>query len=173
MPEVHASVLPKKILASVPDKRLHAQVSQILVDSAAMAVEAVLARFSTRLEGLTADDARARLAQYGPNVFAKDQRTSLAVLLWHAVINPLVILLAVLATISFATGDSRAGIVMSYDCPERRSEVDPGGQGRQRRGQAQGHDLGHRDRVRDGKPHEKSPSRNWSPATWFNWPPAT
>ena len=34
-------------------------------------------------------------------------------LLWHAVLNPLVILLAVLASISFATGDPRAGIMMS------------------------------------------------------------
>src|SRR6478672_5847013 len=34
-------------------------------------------------------------------------------LLWHAAINPLVVLLVVLATISFATGDARAGIVMT------------------------------------------------------------
>ena len=34
-------------------------------------------------------------------------------LLWHALLNPLVILLAVLATISFATGDPRAAIMMS------------------------------------------------------------
>ena len=34
-------------------------------------------------------------------------------LLAHAVVNPLVILLAVLASISFATGDPRAGTVMS------------------------------------------------------------
>ena len=64
-------------------------------------------------EGLTADEAAARLAEYGPNVLAKDQRAGIGKLLWHAVINPLVILLAVLATISFATGDARAGIVMS------------------------------------------------------------
>ena len=44
---------------------------------------------------------------------AADGRKSLGLLLWHAVINPLVLLLAVLATISFATGDVRAGIVMS------------------------------------------------------------
>ncbi len=113
MPQVHSGILPKKLLASIPDKRPHTQVSQILIDSATIEIEAVFARFSTRPAGLTNDDARARRARYGPNVLAKDQRTSLAVLLWHAVINPLVILLAVLASISFATGDPRAGIVMS------------------------------------------------------------
>ena len=44
---------------------------------------------------------------------AADGRKSIWLLFWHAVINPLVLLLAVLATISFSTGDNRAGIVMS------------------------------------------------------------
>jgi P-type Mg2+ transporter len=73
----------------------------------------VYARLATRPEGLTSDEAGARLAEYGPNVLAKDQRAGFGKLLWHAAINPLVVLLAVLATISFATGDARAGIVMS------------------------------------------------------------
>ena len=57
--------------------------------------------------------AAARLIEYGPNVLAKDQRSGIGKLLWRAAINPLVILLVVLATISFATGDARAGIVIS------------------------------------------------------------
>ena len=110
---VHSGVLPKKLLAAIRDDRPHTQISHILVEAATMEIASVLARFSTRPEGLTSDDARARRAQYGPNVLARDQRTSLGRLLWHAVLNPLVILLAVLASISFATGDPRAGIVMS------------------------------------------------------------
>ncbi|MEX2112218.1 MAG: magnesium-translocating P-type ATPase, partial [Pirellulales bacterium] len=78
-----------------------------------MDVESVFARFSTRPEGLTNGEARIRRARYGPNALAKDERTSLATLLWHAVLNPLVILLAILSSISFATGDPRAGIMMS------------------------------------------------------------
>ena len=73
----------------------------------------VYARLETRPAGLTAKEAAARLAEYGPNVLAKDQRPGIGKLFWHAAINPLVILLAVLASISFATGDARAGIVMS------------------------------------------------------------
>jgi len=72
----------------------------------------VYAQLNTRPLGLTADEPTARLTQHGPNVLARDQRAGLAKLLWRALLNPLVILLAVLATISFATGDFRAGIMM-------------------------------------------------------------
>ena len=46
------------------------------------------------------------------DVAVKDRPPGLLRLLWHAVLNPLVILLAVLATISFATGDLRAAVMM-------------------------------------------------------------
>ena len=52
------------------------------------------------------------LAEHGPNVLARDQRPGPLRLLWRSAINPLVILLAVLATVSFSTGDARAGTVM-------------------------------------------------------------
>ena len=99
MAKVHSGILPKKLLAAIQDDRPDSQVSPILVDSATTEIASVLARFSTRREGLTNDEARARLAQYGPNVLAKDRRPSFARLLWHAVLNPLVILLAILACI--------------------------------------------------------------------------
>ena len=70
-------------------------------------------RLESRATGLSTEEAEARLSEHGPNVVAADGRKSLGLLLWHAVINPLVLLLAVLATISFSTGDARAGIVMS------------------------------------------------------------
>ena len=68
---VHSGVLPKKLLAAIRDDRPHTQISQILVEAATMEIASVLARFSTRPEGLTNDDARARRAQYGPNVLAR------------------------------------------------------------------------------------------------------
>ncbi len=105
--------LPKHLFAAIRREKPQIQVSQAVVDSAALAPVDVYARLETRPDGLTTVEAAARLAKYGPNVLAKDQRAGLGKLLWHAVINPLVILLAVLATISFATGDARAGIMMS------------------------------------------------------------
>ena len=106
-------VIPKHLFAGIRGERPEIRVSQIVVETATMDTAGVYARLATRSEGLRADEVAARRAQYGPNVLAKDQRAGIGKLLWHAVINPLVILLAVLATISFVTGDARAGIVMS------------------------------------------------------------
>jgi P-type Mg2+ transporter len=106
-------VLPKHLFAAIRREKPQIQVSQIVVESAAMVVADVYSRLATRPEGLTSGEAAARLAEHGPNVLAKDQRAGLGKLVYHAAINPLVILLAVLASISFATGDARAGIVMS------------------------------------------------------------
>ena len=108
MSQTKVSTAPTQKVATVPT-----QVSKTLIDSATMEIESVLTKLSTRREGLTSDDARARIAKYGQNELAKDQKTSLVVLLWRAVLNPLVILLAVLAIISFATGDPRAAIMIS------------------------------------------------------------
>lgn len=72
----------------------------------------VYARLDTRPTGLTLAEASERLKRCGPNVLAKDQRAGIGKLLWRAVLNPLILLLAALATISFATGDLRAGLIM-------------------------------------------------------------
>ena len=112
MANIPSAVLPKSVLASNRHKTLAIRVSPMVVESAAMDAAGVYARMDTRPEGLTIDEAAARLARHGPNVLAMDQRAGLGKLLWRAVLNPLVILLAVLATISFATGDSRAGVMM-------------------------------------------------------------
>ena len=113
MPKVHPTVLPKHLFAAIRHDRPRIQVSQIVIASASMDVADVYQRFSTRPEGLTADEAQLRLVEHGPNVLAKDQRAGIGTLLWHAVLNPLVILLAVLASVSVATGDFRAATMMT------------------------------------------------------------
>jgi Mg2+-importing ATPase len=114
MRHVPSAVLPKKVLAANRHEKRPIRVSPIVVESAAMDTAAVYARLQTRPEGLTTDAASTRLAEHGPNVLAKDQRPGVWKLLWHAVLNPLVILLAALATLSFATGDLRAGSMMIF-----------------------------------------------------------
>ncbi len=104
--------LPKHLFAAIRREKPQIKVSQAVIESAVLNAAAVYERLGTRAEGLTAEEAAARLIQYGPNVLAKDQQTGWGKLLWHAVINPLVILLGVLSTISFVTGDARAGIMM-------------------------------------------------------------
>ncbi len=84
-----------------------------LVSAAAIKeITDVLQAHGTSLNGLTEAEAEARLAQYGPNEVGQEKKHEWLHRLWTAVRNPLVILLTVLATISYATGDLRAGTVM-------------------------------------------------------------
>ncbi|MFH1108923.1 MAG: cation-transporting P-type ATPase [Planctomycetota bacterium] len=106
-------LLPKHLFASIRRQQPPIRVAQTVIESAALSLDAVFERLGSRSTGLTTDEAATRLAEYGPNVVAGDARKSVQLLLWHAVRNPLVVLLTVLATISFATGDARAGTVMS------------------------------------------------------------
>jgi Mg2+-importing ATPase len=62
---------------------------------------------------LSEGEAASRWAEVGPNVVAANKHRSWPWRLLTATRNPLVILLTVLATISFATGDARAGSVMT------------------------------------------------------------
>jgi Mg2+-importing ATPase len=109
----HHQVLPKHLFAAIRQQKPQIEVSRAVVESAALDAAGVYTRLATRSAGLATDEAAKRLAEHGPNVLAKDRRPGLGKLLWNAVVNPLVILLLVLAAVSFATGDVRAGVVMS------------------------------------------------------------
>src|SRR5678816_2229464 len=106
------TVLPKRVLAGARGDKSTIRVSPLLLETAVIDPAAVFARLSTHPEGLPSGEAAARLAEHGPNVLPRDERPSLARLLWRSVINPLVLLLAVLATVSIATGDARAATMM-------------------------------------------------------------
>lgn len=60
-----------------------------------MDVAALYEQFASRPEGLSAGQAQVRLKKHGPNVLAQDQRPGIATILFHSVLNPIVILLAV------------------------------------------------------------------------------
>lgn len=105
--------LPKKLLSALRRHPGPIRVSPILLEVATLPVEAVYDRLKTSPQGLTSDEAASRLTENGPNVVAAEGRKGVWLLLWHAFINPLVLLLAVLATISVATGDLRSAVVMS------------------------------------------------------------
>ena len=55
---------------------------------------AIFQKFETRREGLYEAEASERLVEFGPNVFAKDQRAGIGVLIWHAVFLPCFCLLS-------------------------------------------------------------------------------
>jgi P-type Mg2+ transporter len=104
------SVLPRNIRAAV--RRASAiQVSEKLIRSASRPAEVILSEVDTRVEGLTEDEAQRRLEVFGPNVVARDERFTWLKLFLRACLNPLVILLSVLAVISFATAEDVSDIV--------------------------------------------------------------
>ena len=74
----------------------------------------VFARMKTVAEGLTEVEAASRLREVGPNVVVSEKHRGWAWRLFTAVRNPLVVLLVVLAAVSFSTGDPRAGTVMAF-----------------------------------------------------------
>src|SRR5215469_11552374 len=105
------SLLPeiKKPVAS-PDRQ--AQQSSKLDAAAFKSADEILEMLSTSAAGLSDDEAAARLEEYGPNEVAYEEKEGWLHRLYTSARNPLVILLALLATLSFATGDLRAGMVM-------------------------------------------------------------
>ena len=89
-----------------------AGVSKQVDELATISVEELFRRLGTSEAGLSEEEAERRLDQYGPNEIAEEKARTWVHRLFTASRNPLVILLTVLATISYATGDFRAGTVM-------------------------------------------------------------
>jgi Mg2+-importing ATPase len=106
-------LLPKELPSRQRRGSAPIRVAQSLIDLAPLPAAGACELLETSSAGLTTEEALARLEKYGPNVVAGDGRKSLWILLWHAFVNPLVLLLAVLAAVSLATGDLRSAIVMS------------------------------------------------------------
>jgi Mg2+-importing ATPase len=107
------AILPKHVFSAIYREKSPIQVSTAVIQAATMQAATLLDQLATRTSGLTTAEASERLNEHGPNVLAKDQRPGMARLIYRSAINPLVLLLTVLACISFATGDARAGVVMS------------------------------------------------------------
>src|SRR6267142_2690080 len=88
------------------------QSSPLLAEASAKPSADVLQMLVTSAAGLSEAEAAARLKKYGPNEVASEEKHGWWHRLYSASRNPLVILLTVLAVLSFATGDFRAGAVM-------------------------------------------------------------
>ena len=105
---------PLRNLRRVLKPRPHSiRTSPLLTEVAAAEPAAALQRLASSPTGLSEEEVAVRLERYGENVVARDERHSRLRLFVHAVLNPLVLLLAVLAIVSLLTGDARAAIVMT------------------------------------------------------------
>ena len=89
------------------------RVSPAVLDAAGKDGDALLQSLHTTPDGLTQAEAEQRARTWGPNEVAQEQRRGWFLRLLIIVRNPLVILLTALSTISYVTGDARAGTVMA------------------------------------------------------------
>ena len=72
---------------------------------------AVLQQLRTSATGLSEEEAAARLEEFGPNEVAQEKKHDWLYRLWIAVRNPLVILLTILAILTFATAESSSDTI--------------------------------------------------------------
>src|SRR5438309_1989147 len=106
-------MLPRNLRRAPNHVSSSIRVSPLLAELAEAEPVVVLERLGSSYDGVSEEEAARRLARYGPNVVASDERHTRLRLLLRACLNPLVLLLAVLAIVSLATGDVRAAAVMT------------------------------------------------------------
>ena len=106
-------MLPRNLRRAPNHVSSSIRVSPLLAELAEAEPAVALERLGSSPDGLSEEEAARRLERYGPNVVASDERHTRLRLLLRACLNPLVLLLAVLAIVSLATGDVRAAAVMT------------------------------------------------------------
>jgi Mg2+-importing ATPase len=104
---------PNQLPIPSKGKNQHIQVSPEVLAAARKDSEQVLRDLRTSLGGLTQAEAEERARTTGPNEVAQERKQGWPVRILKIIRNPLVILLTALSTISFLTGDARAGSVMA------------------------------------------------------------
>ena len=104
-------ILPKR-LGPLHRAGAMSGLSERLTKAARDDAAAVLASLQSQAVGLTNEEAERRLEEVGPNAVAEEEGRSRLAILGKALLNPLVVLLAVLAAVSLITGDARAAVVM-------------------------------------------------------------
>jgi len=98
---------------STKAKNHNIQVSPAVLEASRKDGEALLRDLRTSPQGLTQAEAEERARTTGLNEVAQERKQGWPGRLLRIIRNPLVILLAILSTVSFATGDARAGTVMA------------------------------------------------------------
>jgi Mg2+-importing ATPase len=96
----------------MPSDHQEPQLFADLAEAAKAEQAAVFTRLCSNFEGLPWREALWRLEQFGPNELASQKPPAWPVVLWRALKHPFNGVLAVLAGVSFTTGDLKAGIVM-------------------------------------------------------------
>jgi Mg2+-importing ATPase len=106
------AILPRFFRLRAADGVDAIRVSPRLREAARLSAAAVLELLQSGPAGLSQEQAEVRLEDHGLNVVAQEKRHTWIVLLGLALVNPLVVLLLILAIVALATEDFRAAVVM-------------------------------------------------------------
>ncbi|MEN6336447.1 MAG: magnesium-translocating P-type ATPase [Phycisphaerales bacterium] len=107
------AIIPKVFRLRTAGEAGTIRVSPRLMEAAGQPVATVMERLGSGVRGLSVERAEQRLGEYGLNTVAEEKHRTWLGLLEHALVNPLVVLLMILATVALATGDPGAALVMS------------------------------------------------------------
>ena len=102
-----AALIPAQPAASA------AHAAALLFEFASLPPEAALGKLNSSVEGLLSRDAVERLASYGPNTVAHEAHKSRLRRLGELFATPLSMLLLVLATVSYLTGEIKGAVVIA------------------------------------------------------------
>jgi Mg2+-importing ATPase len=94
-----------------PKDTTQQRVSDAVRDSAGKEAAEVLQGLGSTATGLSEEEAAARLEQHGPNEVASERQHSWLRRVYTAALNPLVILLTILAILTFATAESSSDYI--------------------------------------------------------------
>jgi len=102
-----AALIPSQPAASA------AHAAALLFEFASLPPEAALGKLNSSVEGLLSRDAVERLTSYGPNTVAHEAKKSALRRLGELFATPLSMLLLVLATVSYLTGETKGAVVIA------------------------------------------------------------
>ncbi|MFA5161430.1 MAG: magnesium-translocating P-type ATPase [Elusimicrobiales bacterium] len=108
-----AKIAPSLIRQRIKSAPPPAETNRLLSAACSAKPEEALTLLSSRREGLSAEEAAAQRGKYGFNELAKKEKKGFIADIAQRLRNPLVVQLLVIAVISFATGDARAGSIVS------------------------------------------------------------
>ena len=93
-------------------KNLESQrTAELIRDAATGEAAAILTRLETTAGGLTGEEAAERLEVFGPNAVGQEKKHDWLTRIWLAVRNPLVVLLTILAVVTFATAQAASDMI--------------------------------------------------------------
>lgn len=108
---IRIPIHPREIFSSFKRASGRLEVSSDVIASASNPVDQTLMTLRSSMAGLTQEEAEERTKEFGPNVVSHDQKYVKLKLFLKALVNPLVILLAVLAGFSFATATTTSDMI--------------------------------------------------------------